>query len=171
MSLLEKLAEKLTPNIICEKIQDIDINKLKDLGIKAFIIDLDNTIIPWKENTVPYESLDWVEYVKSLGIKLFILSNTVNIKRLKRVAGDLKVDFIHPSGKPQKKNFIKIADIFNVNTEEVAVIGDQIFTDVLGGKKAGMFTVLVNPLSKKEFFGTKFISRNFEKLLKKHMKI
>lgn len=168
MKILEKIAKSVTPNLSLHHVTDIDFQKLSDLGIKGIILDLDNTMLPWKDYDVPVENINWVEKGKSLGFKFFILSNTIHTKRLAHIGQVLGCDFIHPAFKPNPKNYLKAAKKLNLEKKEMACIGDQLFTDIKGGNKAGFYTILVDQLSQKEFKGTK-ISRFFEKIIKKYM--
>lgn len=165
------LAQGLKPDRYYKNISDIDLSELKSRNIKAFIIDLDNTVLPWKSNVIPDSSLAWIDLAKSQGFAFFILSNTINTKRLGKIASQIGCNYIHPALKPRKKSFISAALSLGFLPSEIAVVGDQIFTDIKGGKKAGMYTILVDPISKREFIGTKYISRSFENLLKKYMLI
>ena len=168
--ILKKIAKKYTPDLYCNRIYNIDFNNLLTLNKKGIIIDLDNTILPWKEINVPQDSIDWVKNAKDKGFKVFILSNTVKTQRLKKIAGCLDCEYIHPACKPNPRSYLKVAKRLGIAPQDMVVVGDQIFTDIYGGKRAGMFTILVDKLDEKEFFGTK-ISRFFEKKLKKHMDI
>jgi len=168
--MLKKIAKRYTPDLYCHKIYNIDFNNLLTLNKKGIIIDLDNTILPWKEINVPQDSLDWVNKAKDKGFKVFILSNTIKTRRLKKIAESLDCEYIHPAFKPSPRAFFKAAKKLGIESKDMVVIGDQIFTDIYGGKRAGMFTILVDKLDEKEFCGTK-ISRFFEKILKKYMDI
>jgi len=167
--LIKKLALFLKPDYMFDRVEDISTDILSSDGIKGMIIDLDNTLIPWKESKLPQSSIDWVQKMQLHGLKLFILSNTVNVKRLKNISKTLNVDYLHPAAKPNRASFTKASNILQLASQEIAVVGDQLFTDILGGKKSNMKTILIKPISNKEFIGTKIISRNFEKILKKYM--
>ena len=169
MNILYKIAESVTPNLYVHSVCDIDFEKLKEMGIEGIILDLDNTILPWKEYDVPTSSLEWVRKGQSMGIKFFILSNTIHTKRLNHISKTLGCDYIHPAFKPQKINYLRAAKKLNILPKNMACVGDQLFTDIKGGNKAGFYTVLVDQIDQKEFKGTK-ISRYFEKIIKKFIK-
>ena len=92
------------------------------------------------------------------------VSNTRYPGRLKHLAEKLQVPFVKGRLKPRKSAFRPALELMNVSPDRVAVIGDQIFTDILGGNRLGLYTILVRPLSRREFFGTR-ISRVFEKAI------
>ena len=169
MGILNKIGESVAPKLYVHSVCDIDFEKLKEMGIEGIILDLDNTILPWKEYNVPASSLNWVKKGQSLGIKFFILSNTIYTKRLAHISKTLGCDYIHPAFKPQKRNYLKAAKKLNILPKNMACVGDQLFTDIKGGNRAGFFTILVDQIDQKEFKGTK-ISRFFEKIIKKYIK-
>lgn len=169
MNIIDRIAEKYIPDLLVHSLKDIDFAYLKKKGIKGIILDLDNTVLPWKDYSVPKSSLEWIEKGKSMGMVFFILSNTVHTKRLFHIARTLGCEFIHPAFKPNPFGYKRAAKKMGLDTHEIACVGDQIFTDIKGGKSAGFFTILTDPLDTKEFKGTK-ISRFFEKIIKKHWK-
>ncbi|PKM78571.1 MAG: YqeG family HAD IIIA-type phosphatase [Firmicutes bacterium HGW-Firmicutes-15] len=150
----------LYPRIYVDSLLDIPRDKLRERNISAFIIDLDNTITEWNSDELRSEVDDWFVLIKSEGFKACILSNNGE-QRIKRVADRLGIPFIHRAGKPRRRSFFSAVVLLGVSANEVAVVGDQIFTDVLGGNRAGLFTILVKPLARREFFGTK-INRTLE---------
>lgn len=168
MKIIKKIAESVTPDLYLHYVTDIDFQKLSEKGIKGIILDLDNTMLPWKDYDVPIENIKWVEKGKSLGFKFFILSNTIHTKRLAYISEVLGCEYIHPAFKPNPKNYILASEKLNLQKKEMACVGDQLFTDIKGGNKAGFYTILVDQLSQKEFKGTK-ISRFFEKIIKKYI--
>lgn len=145
----------LYPRLYVDSLLDIPRDKLRAMNIKAFILDLDNTITEWNSNELRSEVEEWFELIKAEGFKACILSNNGE-QRIQKVAVRLNIPFIHRASKPRRYSFFRAVDLLGVSADEVAVVGDQIFTDVLGGNRAGLFTVLVKPLARREFFGTKF---------------
>ena len=162
----------LYPRIYVNSILDIPVDELKKLRIKAFILDLDNTITEWNSNKITQEITSWFELIKQEGFQACILSNN-NEQRVLKVAESLNIPYVYRAQKPRRGGYYKAMSIMQVSPRETAVIGDQIFTDVLGGNRAGLLTILVVPIARKEFVGTKF-SRSLEYLvlrrLKKHIK-
>lgn len=154
------MIKKLYPKMYFNKLLDIPLEELKEKNIKAFILDLDNTITEWNSNEITEDVGAWFKEVKKRGFKACILSNN-HEKRILQVANTLDIPFIHRAQKPRRGAFYSAVELLGLQKEEVAVIGDQIFTDILGGNRAGLFTILLVPINKKEFPGTK-ISRAME---------
>lgn len=154
----------LYPNIILNNVREITFELLEQNKIKALILDVDNTLIDYEKN---FEdgTIEWAKNLKEKGIKLYILSNSNNEKKIKMVSDKLKVAYKHFGMKPLKKGFLKVQKILQEKPEHIAVVGDQIFTDVVGGNRCNMFTILVEPINEKDIFITK-IKRPLEEYLK-----
>ncbi|HCF50430.1 MAG TPA: YqeG family HAD IIIA-type phosphatase [Syntrophomonas sp.] len=157
------MIDKLYPDLQVASLMDIPLETLEAHKIRALILDLDNTITEWNSNIVHNQVGEWFQTIKKAGFKACILSNNKE-QRCLAVAKRLDIPFIYKARKPRRAAFYRAMEIMKVKPEETAVIGDQIFTDVLGGNRAGLFTILVTPLARKEFFGTK-ISRAMEKMV------
>ena len=153
----------LYPDLEIERLIDIPMTLLKEKNIQGLIFDLDNTIIGWDSNEMQQEIISWLSNLKDNGFKIYIVSNSMK-KRVKNIAESLSIPYIARAGKPMNYGFLKALKNLNLDSKSVAVVGDQIFTDVLGGNRIGAFTILVKPLSKKEFFTTQ-LTRKFERLL------
>ncbi|WP_157801082.1 YqeG family HAD IIIA-type phosphatase [Bacillus solitudinis] len=160
--------KKLLPNEYVKSIYDIDFDNLKKNGIKAIITDLDNTLVEWdRPNSTP-EVREWVKKVEELGMKVTIVSNN-NEKRVKAFATPEKMVFIHSAKKPIGRSFRLACKNMGVIPSETVVIGDQIFTDVLGGNRAGIQTILVVPVASTDGIATKF-NRRMERIILKWMR-
>jgi len=158
------LLEILKPKVYINSICSLDLKKLKKLQeIKGIIVDLDNTLVAWGENDVSAEVIDWVKEAKKLGLKLCIVSNTSS-KRVAKFAEILDIPYYSQHLKPFSKSYIRGLKILNTKREETVVIGDQIFTDILGGNRLGFFTILVAPIIKRDSLGT-FPQRTIEKII------
>ncbi|MCL5037376.1 MAG: YqeG family HAD IIIA-type phosphatase [Chloroflexi bacterium] len=156
--------KKLCPRMVVEKVQDIDLQELKDMGFRYLLLDLDNTLLSWWSGKFPPMVKDWIEEARGSGFELCIVSNSLMKWKVKRLGRELEVPAINRASKPRKGGLLKAMDILGAKTEETVVIGDQIFTDILGGNRLGMYTILVRPVSRHEFFAT-VLQRAAEKLL------
>ncbi|HOK53479.1 MAG TPA: YqeG family HAD IIIA-type phosphatase [Armatimonadota bacterium] len=156
------LFDYLCPKICVPSLSDVDLDDITARGIKTILLDLDNTILPWKDYKVPPQSSEWIKSALDRGIKLFIASNTRNPKRLSTVARELGIPYAYKIGKPGSRGLRAAMESLGAAQENTAIIGDQIFTDVLGGNRLLLFTILVQPMHRREFIGTK-VSRIFEK--------
>ncbi len=154
------MLDLLYPRIYVDTLLDIPIDKLREQNIMAFIIDLDNTITEWNSNVIRAEVEEWFKLINGEGFKACILSNNGE-QRIRKVADRLGIPFIHRAAKPRRGAFHRAIKLMGVNAAQTAVVGDQIFTDILGGNRAGLYTILVKPLARREFVGTK-INRTLE---------
>ncbi len=160
--------EKYIPDMYQQSIYTIDYSKLLNKGIKCLLFDLDNTLVPVIDK-IPTEKLkELFSNLQKMGFKVIIFSNSTK-KRLKPFKEELNVDCCAFARKPQKTKFLLIMKEYNFNVNEVAIIGDQILTDIVGGNKVGILTVLVNPISNKDFFITKF-NRFRERMIMKKLR-
>ena len=153
----------LTPTIYYKDIYIIDYQKLKKQGIKCLLFDLDNTCVGYHEKLPTKKLEELFNKLKKMNFQVIIFSNA----RKKRIEPFKKLSIIcHPlSKKPLKFNFKKLMKKYNYKKEEICIIGDQLFTDVLGGNRVGIMTCLVEPLTKDDFIITK-IFRKIENHIK-----
>jgi hypothetical protein len=159
----------LYPDYYCKNVMQITPDFLREHNIKGLILDIDNTLIDMNR-TLLEGAKQWHEEIVDNGFKTIILSNTNKIDKAEAVATALNMDYINFARKPSKKGFIKAKSKLNLPEENIAVIGDQIFTDVIGAKRSNMFAILVEPIAKKEFWYTKW-KRPFENLIiKRYLK-
>lgn len=154
--------ELLCPNLRVFCLQDIDLQELKRLGIRGIIFDLDNTIIPWDSREMTAEVVVWMEGLLADGLKVGLVSNNRR-RRVREIASLFSIPYVSRAYKPAKTGFRQVAAAMGLPATSLAVVGDQLFTDMLGGNRLGMFTIWVTPLSAREFVGTK-VTRQFEKL-------
>lgn len=157
------LFEFLKPRLHVDSLHDIDFDMLYESGIKAILLDLDNTIVPWNTEDFSPDIIDWLNRLIQKGFKLCIVSNNSE-ERVMSAATSLGIPAISNAVKPRTKALRKALELLDVQKNEAALIGDQVFTDVLGGNRLGLYTILVTPLAKKEFIGTK-INRILERLV------
>jgi uncharacterized protein len=157
-----QLYELLCPNLRVFCLQDIDLQELKRLGIRGIIFDLDNTIIPWDSEGMTAEVVVWLESLLADGLKVGLVSNNRR-RRVREIASLFAIPYASRAYKPAKTGFRQVAAAMGLPATALAVVGDQLFTDMLGGNRLGMFTIWVTPLSAREFVGTK-VTRQFEKI-------
>ncbi|MDH7602825.1 MAG: YqeG family HAD IIIA-type phosphatase [Armatimonadota bacterium] len=162
--MIRRILDLCRPDESVSRVTDIDLDRLMDKGFKALLLDLDNTLLPWQSMEVPADVRRWVNRAVQLGFRLCIVSNTHNPRRLRQIAAEIGVECVHRALKPRGSGFtIALAKLGCAGSEAV-VVGDQLLTDILGGKLAGMYTILVDPMHPREFVGTK-ISRLIERFL------
>lgn len=157
------------PNLYLDKAEQITIDLLKKNNIEALILDVDNTLIDYYKN-LSDDKIKWSNKLKKNGIKIYILSNTSKKEKVEKVANALDVPYKMFAKKPSKKGFLQIQKILNIDYKNIAVVGDQIFTDVIGGNRCNMFTILVDPVDKKDLWYTAWkrpIENKFKKKIVK----
>ena len=151
----------LIPDMYQKSIYSINYEKLYNCGIRCLLFDLDNTCVPYVEKVPSKKLIDLFDYLKDMGFKVILFSNATK-KRLEVFKNTLVVDCSYSSRKPSKRKFLKVLKMYNFDLSEVAIIGDQLFTDILGGNRVGIKTILVNSMSKKDMPLT-FIFRILER--------
>ena len=160
---------KLYPNAYLKNVKEITIDFLNKNNIKALILDVDNTLIDFNKKMLDGVE-EWCKNLKKQGIKLFIVSNSNQKTKVEMVAKKLELQYIHFATKPFKRGFRKAAKMLQEKNENIAVVGDQIFTDVIGANRCKMFSILVEPIEKKDLLVTK-IKRPLENyIIKKYQK-
>ncbi|BCW98008.1 MAG: haloacid dehalogenase [Armatimonadota bacterium] len=169
MSLTDWLARLLVPDRTVERISELEPHHLHEAGIRGLILDLDNTLCEWQSESIPEDILLWVAKMKRAGIRMCIASNTRDRRRLRRMAAGLELPSVSGAPKPGRRCFATAMAILDLKPEEAAVVGDQLFTDILGGRRSGIHTILVRPMHRREFIGTK-VSRLFERFLMGHFR-
>ena len=147
------------------KVSEISLKYLKENNIKGLILDVDNTLIDYYKN-ISEETINWANELKQNGIKMCILSNSNKKDKVKEVAGKLGLEYTYFGMKPLKRGFKKAKKMLNLENNEIAAVGDQIFTDVIGSNRMKMFSVLVEPIEEKDIFVT-LIKRPIENYIKK----
>lgn len=156
------------PNVYFTSVQDITIEFLIKNKIKALILDVDNTLIDYDKNLTE-ETIQWSKELRGQGIRMYILSNTNKQDKVEAVAKKLEIPYEHFAKKPAKKGFVKVKETLKIKEENIAVVGDQIFTDVMGGNRCNMFTILVDPITKKDYWYTAW-KRPIENIIKAGLK-
>lgn len=155
------------PDIYQKSIYDIDYKHLKKSGIKCLIFDLNNTIATLNQPIPSKELRDLFAYLEGLKFKLIILSNSSK-NRVAPFKEKLNVDASFLSRKPCKKKYEKIIQMYHLKVHEVAGIGDQLLTDIYGANRMGFTSILVNPISKQDYFKTQ-INRVIEGYFMKYL--
>lgn len=160
----------LVPDFRFDKFSDATLEFLTDLGIKGVILDIDNTLEPY-ENPVPSpEVRNWLISLNENGIKTAFVSNN-NKDRVNLFNQELLMPAFPKAKKPFPKNLKKAMQAIGSDKTNTVIMGDQVFTDVLAGRMAGIRTILVPPINDKRDVLTRF-KRFLEKpIIKKYYKL
>lgn len=150
------VSDLLVPDDYRPSVYDIDLKALRDRGIRGIILDLDNTLVQWNhpEPTEPLER--WLGEVRKAGFRACIVSNNAG-GRVRSFAERLEVPGISKAVKPRRGSFRRAMSLMGTSPHETVVVGDQIFTDVLGAKRLGLYAILVKPVTSREFIGTSLV--------------
>ena len=159
---------KIYPNAHFKKVEEIDIEFIQKNKLKALILDIDNTLIDYNR-TLTESVKQWAKGLSGQGVKLYILSNSNDKEKVEKVANELNIPFEYFAKKPLKTGFLKVQKILKEEPEKIGVVGDQIFTDVLGGNRCKMFTILVDPINEKDYWYTAW-KRPIENKIKEKFK-
>lgn len=147
-------------------VSDVSPAMFQEKGVRAVVSDLDNTLVEWHSEAVTEEVGAWLTALRDAGISVCLASNTRRLPRLSRFAEQWGVLYVPGSaGKPGTAGLKRALTLLDAAPHEAAMVGDQLFTDIVAGNRLGMMTLLVNPLSRKEFIGTSLVSRRFERLV------
>ena len=147
------------------KVSEISLEYLKTNNIRGLILDVDNTLIDYYRN-ISEETINWANELKQKGIKMCILSNSNKKEKVKEVAGKLGLEYSYFGMKPLKRGFKKAKKMLDLENNEIAAVGDQIFTDVIGSNRMKMYSILVEPIEEKDILVT-LIKRPIENYIKK----
>lgn len=155
----------LKPHIKLNKITDVTVQLLKENGIKGLILDIDNTLSTHHGEHLTEGLLDWLEQIKQSGILLIILSNSKE-KRVAPFAKKIGLDYISLGLKPLPFGYFRAVKRIGLKAKDTAIIGDQIFTDSLGGNLSGIKTIILDPILPEPMLSFK-VRRKLEKFLYK----
>jgi len=157
------MLERLRPRLAVGRIWDIDAGALAAQGVEGVILDLDNTLTPWRSLAVPDEAEAWLRGVLASGLRACLVSNAAGAGRVRPVAARFGIPWVTRALKPLPGGFRQALKLMETTPETTAMIGDQMFTDIFGANRLGLFTILVEPMSAHEAFTTKLIQRPLER--------
>ena len=157
--------DKFKPDFTFASYSEVRPEFLSENGIKALLIDIDNTLAPY-EQVEPDECLfEWFRSIHAAGVKTALVSNN-NAERVEIFNKDLKVTAYPDAHKPSKKTLLTAINALGVDINDTAVMGDQLFTDAYGGKRIGMRAIIVPPIKDKKTLFFRF-KRALEKPIMK----
>ncbi|WP_256760130.1 YqeG family HAD IIIA-type phosphatase [Cohnella sp. WQ 127256] len=155
--------KRLLPDQLVNTVFDIDLDELKARGVRGIITDLDNTLVSAHTPLATPQLIAWLDLVEERGFKVVILSNN-NKTRVGHFAEPLGLTFIPAARKPAGAAFHRALKLMELTPEQAVVVGDQMLTDVLGGRRAGLHTILVTPIAPHEEGWATQINRRIEKI-------
>ncbi|MEF9961853.1 MAG: YqeG family HAD IIIA-type phosphatase [Erysipelotrichaceae bacterium] len=151
------------PDYYIQSFATLDLHKLQERGIKLLICDIDNTLVAHDIAVANNDVIDFIERVKEIGIKVILISNNVE-ERVKTFADPMHVPYYSFAMKPLKITYQKCLKDNPYKREEIAVLGDQLLTDIFGAKRMKFYTILSSPVVLRDMKFTK-INRIFENII------
>ncbi len=142
------MLKRFYPKEIAASIYKRDLQEMYDKGYRGILFDIDNTLVPHGAPATN-EAVKFIEKLKNIGFKVCLISNNKEY-RVKPFAEAVDAPYIYKAGKPLKKNYIKAMEIMGTDIHNSIFVGDQLFTDVYGANRAGMYTILSEPINSKE---------------------
>ena len=153
----------LRPNEYLPNVHAIDVDRLVAHGVSGLLVDLDNTLLARDTNEVSSDVLEWAASLSERGLRVCLVSNNWH-ERVHDVAAELGFGLVAKAIKPLPFAFWRALRLLGLKAKECAVVGDQIFTDILGGNAIGCHTILVQPLSSTDLAHT-LVLRRLESLI------
>lgn len=142
------LLDTFYPSEIQDSTYVIDFEEWRKKGYRGVIFDIDNTLVPHGV-AADERSVALFQRLREMGFSTMLLSNNKE-PRVKSFAIQVGSDYIYKAGKPALKNYYKAMENMGTNPQTTLFVGDQLFTDVWGAKRAGIHSILVNPIHPKE---------------------
>lgn len=140
----------LRPDYFYNSVYEIPYHKLREQNIRGLIFDLDNTLAAFDDKLPPAKTVALIKKLQAMGFEVCILTNNTP-KRLKGFNKGLKIKGIANGLKPFTKGIRMAMATMGTTKEETMIVGDQLFSDVWGGKNAGIGTILVKPITERDF--------------------
>lgn len=153
------------PDMHVRCIEDIDFCQLWTRGIRGLAFDLDNTLVPWRAYDKQERIISWFKSLQQQGFAVCVLSNGRK-EKVDLLSSWLDIPVFGDSRKPARSAFVKASQTLKLAPRQLAMIGDQLLTDIYGGNKAGFYTILTDIIDENEFWGTRHLARPLERLIK-----
>lgn len=153
----------LHPDRYVTRLADVPHEHLEEMGFAGLIVDLDNTLMGFRQTSLCEDHLAWCERAHERGFKMVMVSNNFT-ERVTGIANQLRIPCIPNALKPLPWGVMRAVRMLEMPREKIAVVGDQLFTDVLSGKLCGLYTILTEPIEAKDFPITK-VFRFLEKMI------
>lgn len=153
----------LGPDRFAPRLKDVDLEDLQRCGLRGLIVDLDNTLLGFAQTELAADHLAWIRDAHDRGFAICMVSNNFS-ERVRSIARQLDILCVPNALKPLPFGFLRAKKMLGLPRREIAVVGDQLFTDVLGAKLCGHYAILTEPIETKDFPITRLF-RFFERLM------
>lgn len=152
----------LQPDLILgDPILNLTSEILQRQDLKGLVLDVDETLVPISMTEASPELQHWVKSINPT-IQIWLVSNNISQGRISRIAQSLNLPYILGARKPSRRKLRQAVESMGLPFEQVAMVGDRLFTDVLAGNRLGMFTILVEPMVNPAKLRQRYFLRNFE---------
>lgn len=141
----------LRPKLRVPRVQDITPELLSEHGIEAVLLDADNTLVPRSQYSLDPEVAAWVATLQAAGHRLCILSNSHKVGKVAAMGALHDMPAISLAKKPLGKGFRQAMALCGSRPANTAMVGDQLLTDIVGGNRQGMLTIMVDPMTSRDF--------------------
>jgi len=149
-------------------IYEVSHSKLSKLGITCLLLDVDGTLLSRNSNTIPNKVKNWIIKSKEL-FDLYLISNNPSEKRIHKIGEELGIDYKYRALKPRINKTLEVINNLNKDKNNIAIIGDRIFTDIIAGNRCKIKTILIRRINKKglplKFNTTLFFEKLFSLFL------
>lgn len=147
--------EDYIPTFAMEAVYDLRPDSLRQHGIRAVLVDLDNTLIAWDNPNGTPELREWLDAMTEADMPVVVVSNNKH-DRVKRAVENFHVDFVSRAMKPFTRGIDIAIDRYGFDRDEVVMVGDQLMTDIRAAHRAGIKSILVRPLVASDAWNTRF---------------
>lgn len=163
--------EGFVPDEVVRSVAEIDLDALAARGIEGLVIDVDNTLLAHGTLEIDPERLAWARRAVKR-FRVCLLSNSISGRRLRWLRELLGVPGLavwNWNRKPFRGGFRRALALTGTAPAHTAMIGDQLLSDILGGNRAGMHTILVTPIHPREFVATRHVNRRLERMIRQRL--
>lgn len=159
----------LQPDVVLgQTILGLTPDRLRSLGLKGMILDVDETLVPFRRSETSEELQAWLAEIKPL-VSLWLVSNNTSDARIRAIAEAIDVPYLAGALKPSRRKLRRALGSMNLPAQSVAMVGDRLFTDVLAGNRLGMVTIWVEPIEDDHSPSPKQFIRNSEIWISKRL--
>lgn len=152
----------LQPDLILEgSVLNLTPDMIQRYGLKGLVLDVDETLVPIRVASASVELQQWVEQMRRC-VKLCLVSNNLSDARIGGIARSLNLPYFIGAAKPSRRKIREALKGMNLPVNQVGMVGDRLFTDVIAGNRLGMFTILVEPIVHPDTALRSHPVRNFE---------
>lgn len=143
---MSPLGKLLQPNLVLNDcILGLTPELIRSHQLKGLVLDVDDTLVPFSASQASAEISQWVSQLRT-EIDFWLVSNNLSQSRIQRIAESLDLPYVMGAGKPSRRKLRRAVLSMEHPIEQIAMVGDRLFTDVLAGNRLGMFTILVEPM-------------------------